>query len=593
MTKVYVLIHDKDKTIPPITRYELDEQYFRSMNKQGWGVYFAVNDFEATPEQMKERGVRTKRNECFVTKLNAVFADLDIAKAGDGKTREEKERAKLSILEALESKCYPTSIIITSNGCQPIWSISDGVVNDENIRKYKKVIKGIIKWSKKHGSAGDPVKDIPRVLRFPGYYHMKEKPFMVEVEKRPDTIYTLDELLGIFPYEEEEVVPYKPVKEADKNDMFREVERIDIKELIQKAASSVGRRVEYDKKGRMIMDGRLSGNFIGKNDDGYIASTSHEDWSGNRVTAVSKILGVNNTEAYKWICEEYNITMHEAKRKNFKVKDRVEKKEKKEFVPFTWGTDVLDDRFSPLKKSQSIIVAAGTGMGKTTYCFHVAKRNAEMGHNVLYLTLEMTEFEIKERMAREFAGITIREDRLEKYDPHKKVKYERKMEELDSYKNLKITGFPGGDRTIEDVLAYSEALGDWDLIFLDNLGNMVPHAKQGSETEKENYISEYIKNYVKEKEVPIILVHHTNKTQNETGLSSLRGSAKITDNADGAIVLSRSREPEGEKERCAMNIKLLKSRRGGFASAVIYFRNASFTDDFDELSEIDRALGFS
>jgi hypothetical protein len=39
-----------------------------------------VNSFEATDEQMKQANVKTKRNIKFLSKINAVFADIDIGK---------------------------------------------------------------------------------------------------------------------------------------------------------------------------------------------------------------------------------------------------------------------------------------------------------------------------------------------------------------------------------------------------------------------------------------------------------------------------------------------------------------------------------
>ena len=65
------------------------------MNDKFFGVYFAVNLFEATEEEMKKVGVKTKRNTPFLKKLRFVFADLDIAKSGDGQTREQKTERKL------------------------------------------------------------------------------------------------------------------------------------------------------------------------------------------------------------------------------------------------------------------------------------------------------------------------------------------------------------------------------------------------------------------------------------------------------------------------------------------------------------------
>ena len=90
MSLVYVLFHDKLKTEPILTFYELDAVKFKALNQKGYGVFKAVNEFEATPEQMKEAKVSTKRNNIFVTKLVSAFCDIDISKHGENLSDEER-----------------------------------------------------------------------------------------------------------------------------------------------------------------------------------------------------------------------------------------------------------------------------------------------------------------------------------------------------------------------------------------------------------------------------------------------------------------------------------------------------------------------
>lgn len=76
---IYVLLDDKQKISGAKTYTEKKETEFKKLNEQGWGVYFAVNEFK------KDR----KTNQ--VIKLRYVYADMDIAKKGDGQTRTQKQ----------------------------------------------------------------------------------------------------------------------------------------------------------------------------------------------------------------------------------------------------------------------------------------------------------------------------------------------------------------------------------------------------------------------------------------------------------------------------------------------------------------------
>ena len=118
--KVYVLLNDKEPGTTPKIFYEFQKEKFSRWNSEGWGVYFAVNEFEATDEQVKASGKSTVRQNNFVSKLRYAYGDLDIAKKGDRQTREAKEQKKKIIIAALIAYCEPTFIIGTSNGVQPL-----------------------------------------------------------------------------------------------------------------------------------------------------------------------------------------------------------------------------------------------------------------------------------------------------------------------------------------------------------------------------------------------------------------------------------------------------------------------------------------
>lgn len=334
-TKVFVLLDDKKRVAYPKTYYEYNKELFEKENADGRGVYFAVNDFEATEEQMKRDNRKTMRNIPYLKKINAVLADLDIAKSGDGMTREDKQIKKDELLQAIVSYCEPTYIIDTSNWLQPLRALDCDDVTEETQNRYVNVINGVIERSKKFWGAGDEVKDVTRILRLPWYYHMKEEPYMVTKIFGSDKRYTIDEMEEKFSMfcKQERKVEKKDYDTTmfDKTYQFREIERLDFKDVVIKAYWSVGRNCEFDKTDRVTLDGRLTWWFIGRNwDRRYLATTSHEPYRGNIVTCVSDIQGTNNKEAYKRLLETFHIRPENELKSKYEV--IIKKEEVKESV---------------------------------------------------------------------------------------------------------------------------------------------------------------------------------------------------------------------------------------------------------------------
>jgi replicative DNA helicase len=89
-------------------------------------------------------------------------------------------------------------------------------------------------------------------------------------------------------------------------------------------------------------------------------------------------------------------------------------------------------------------------MGKTEFCFHMAKNNAMIGNKVAYLSMEMKAADLVKRSARQYAHI----NKLERSD--KNLTEEQKEDFTKHYKyfvninNLQIVSFD--DETTIDVV---------------------------------------------------------------------------------------------------------------------------------------------
>jgi len=594
--EIYVLIDDKKRTPGAKTFYDFNESEFRALNNDGWGMYFAANEFDVTEKQMLAIGAKTKRHNDLVTKLRYVYADLDIAKAGDGMTRKGKEEKKQVLVNNLIKFCEPTKIINTSNGIQPLWELEDMELSEKNKKRYVKVIKGIIEWSKKYGCMADAVQDIARILRQPGFYHQKEEPYLCDVVYKSKIKYTLNQLEIIFPFEEKpEYVP-KQNNSYSLSVVDEEVNAVDFQDLVIRAFASTGRSAEFDKQKRLILDGRLTGTFQGKTgDQNFLASSSHEPYQGNRITVVADILSISNKEARKWIMEEYNIRYSElvqdkvvAKqleklRTGLEQKSDVKIISKKDYkLRYTWGTRDLDTSFAIIKRTDFIVIGAKRSAGKTIFTYDMAMKNALLGHKILYLSLEMNEKDILEDLARKASGITVEEEYDYKIPEKKQSDFEERIKEIKSVKNLMFEGIRRGENIVWDtILAVIKKYEDLDMVIIDNL-DLIESNEKEHELEKQKRIVKNIMNFTAINKVPIILIHHHRKSMaggKSHGMDELSGSGKIADSADRVVSIKRCTKPNAEyPEKYRSVIELQKSRGYSECMKDIYFIRGTFVD---------------
>jgi len=592
MNIIYVLLNEKDKTQSPKTYQEIKEQEFKELNAKGWGVYFSANLFS--------HGRRVKEN---CQQLLYVFADLDIAKEGDGSTQEERNAKKKEVISEIYAKLVPTLIIDTKNGIQPLWQLTDGTPDKKE--EYENIIKGIIEWSKTIGCAGDAVQDCARILRMPGYYHQKGEPYFCEAIYDTKLVYKLEDVRAVF-YKDEKKYE-TPKQDFPLNDVARAVDEINFQELIIRAFSSVGRPASFDNSGRLILDGRLTGTFQGRKDDrGYLASGSHEPFRGNRTTAVADILGVTYKEAFKWIIKEYNLNFADLEKKQ-RVEKQLESVTEDEFVlslgrkekRYTWGTNKLDRSIVILKKGNLVVLAAKRSMGKTTFSFDMAMKNAKLGHKVLYVSLEMEKNDIIEALARSYAGVTVQEEYDYEVPQNKLAKMKRKIDEILAVENLRFEGIRRGDEVIWDTVKSLMDKHPSDLIFIDNL-DLINSDQKEDEFVKQKRIMKNLMSYTSDKKVPIVLIHHYRKGQkgksNASGMDELAGSGKIADSADILINLSRRTIEEIITENIqfpeSRNTTVWVQKGRGYTDRMenIFFINGTFKD-FDEITEEETHQG--
>jgi len=269
---------------------------------------------------------------------------------------------------------------------------------------------------------------------------------------------------------------------------------------------------------------------------------------------------------------------------------------------YTWGTSLLDNVLQPISPKSLIVLVGAAGSGKTAYGYFVARKNAE-NMKALYISLEMDSSEMRERLAMTKACITKNEYRLRSVGgvPQRKLNiFDEAIRKIQENKNLIIEGFTmGTPRTLNNIFTIIKQHSP-DLVFIDNL-NTIALNNGESELDGDKRITAELSAYAKDNILPIILIHHANKT------GDVRGSQKIKDNVDMMILIDRSEEAKEEtpekpcdpEEKAKLYVRSVKERLFGGsigAGAVVYFNKGDFyqeyiPDDAIEIKDVKEIFG--
>ena len=218
------------------------------------------------------------------------------------------------------------------------------------------------------------------------------------------------------------------------------------------------------------------------------------------------------------------------------------------------------------------IALAGTGVGKSLFMCHVSSSALSQGNNVLYITLEMSEERIAERIDANLLNI-----RLDDLISLPKKMYEKKMEDLKSTVKgrLIIKEYPTAAASTNHFRALLNELNlkrnfKPDIIFVDYI-NICSSARirPGQYVNSYSYIksiAEELRGLAVEFDVPIMSATQTNRAgfQNtDVGLEDTSESFGLPATADFMFALISN---ENLEEAGQMLIKQLKNRYSDLTS---------------------------
>ena len=228
------------------------------------------------------------------------------------------------------------------------------------------------------------------------------------------------------------------------------------------------------------------------------------------------------------------------------------------------------------RKSLNIILA-GTGVGKTLAMCHFAAANLTMGKNVLYITMEMAEEKIAERIDANLLNVAS-----EDLQQLPKEMYQNKIARLRSKTQGKLiikeyptaSAHAGHIRHLLNELNLKRNFVP-DIIYIDYLNICCSsRIKPGSNVNSYSYIksiAEELRGLAVEKNVPIVSATQTTRsgyTSSDPGLEDTSESFGLPATADFMIALLRDEEMD---ERGQIMVKQLKNRYSDPANTRKFF----------------------
>jgi hypothetical protein len=222
-----------------------------------------------------------------------------------------------------------------------------------------------------------------------------------------------------------------------------------------------------------------------------------------------------------------------------------------------------------LPKKTLNIALAGTGVGKSLFMCHCAAANLTEGKNVLYITLEMAEERIAERIDANLLDVTIDDLKLLPKDVYDK-KIERVKKKTDG--KLVIKEYPtacAGSANFRHLLNELKLKKKFapDIIYIDYLNicmsSRIKHAANVNSYTLIKAIAEELRGLAVEFNVPIVSATQTTRSgysNSDVGLEDTSESFGLPATADFMFALIKQSEEMADLNQIV--VKQLKNRYG-------------------------------
>lgn len=234
----------------------------------------------------------------------------------------------------------------------------------------------------------------------------------------------------------------------------------------------------------------------------------------------------------------------------------------------TTGLADLDRKTSGLQKSDMIILAARPSMGKTAFALCVARNAAASGHKVLIFSLEMSKYQLSQRLIAMEARVDsqkLRDGTLENEDWQKIAATVDGLGEAD----ITIDDTPGVSlMEIKNKCRRMKLEKGLDLVVLDYLQLMNSDGKSENRQQEVTALSRGLKLLSREMDCPVLVLSQLSRATETRSdhrpiLSDLRESGAIEQDADVVLFLYRDEVYDDETETPGECEVIISKQRNG------------------------------
>lgn len=214
--------------------------------------------------------------------------------------------------------------------------------------------------------------------------------------------------------------------------------------------------------------------------------------------------------------------------------------------PYTWWLESLDRRYWKPNLNELVVMFGYSGIGKTEYTFWTAKRNAEVGNKVCYISLELPKEDMIHRICTARAVVSKWEFQTNNFTDQQRMLMDSKYDELMSLSDRLAIVEPK-DHSIQQVIQTIRNYYDFGvkLFYIDNLDKVTLPSAGNDENKRHWDITSMLQDLKNELKICIVLIHHASKKSKWTlsnapaWLEGIRGSQKIVDNSTNLFEIFR------------------------------------------------------
>lgn len=228
----------------------------------------------------------------------------------------------------------------------------------------------------------------------------------------------------------------------------------------------------------------------------------------------------------------------------------------------------LDDKLCGLHNQELTIIGARPGVGKTTLALQIAQKVASKDKNVLFISLEMSEIQLIQKIIANKGNINsykMRKGTLEDKDFETITKVATNLSQMKFNINTKI-------RNIQQIELKCRKLknqGKLDLVIIDYIQLLKSNEKFNIREQEVADISRRLKLLSLELDIPIIALCQLNRNAStgEPTLADLRESGSLEQDADNIWFLYQG----NQQDTNLITINVAKQRAGETGSVKVKF----------------------